>query len=117
MAVEMPSQKYMRTDIKATKLELSGEIKDYIQKKMNMLERYLGNIQVLNCHVEIGLAVGGQKNGQIYRAEANLDLPGELLRVERNATDIFKAIDKVKEHLVDQIKKYKEKKIERKRKG
>ena len=107
----------MKLDIKATKLELSGEIKAYFQKKMNMVERYLGKIQVLNCHVEVGLSVGGQKNGQIYRAEVNLDLPGELIRVERTATDIFKAIDKTKDHLVDQIKKYKEKRIERRRKG
>ena len=106
----------MRIDVKATKLELSEEIKVYIQKKMDMMERYLGKIQVLNCHVEVGLAVGGQQSGQIYRAEVNLDLPGELLRVERTATDIFKAIDKVKDHLVDQIKRYKEKKIDRKRK-
>ena len=104
-------------DIKATKLELSEEIKVYVQKKMNMLERYLGRIQVLNCHVEVGLSVGGQKSGEIYRAEVNLDLPGELLRVERTATDIFKAVDKVKEHLIDKIIKYKEKKIDRKRKG
>lgn len=109
-------ENHMRIDIKATKLELSPEVKNYIQKKIDMLERYLGKIQVLNCHVEIGLAVGGQKSGQIYRAEVNLDLPGKLLRVERTATDIFKAIDKTKEHLVDQVKKYKEKKIERKRK-
>jgi len=107
----------MRIDIKATKLELSEEIKVYIQKKMDMMERYLGKIQVLNCHVEVGVTVGGQQSGQIYRAEVNLDLPGELLRVERTATDIFKAIDKVKDHLVDQIKRYKEKKIDRKRKG
>jgi len=106
----------MRIDIKATKLELSEEIKVYIQKKMDMMERYLGKIQVLNCHVEVGVTVGGQQSGQIYRAEVNLDLPGELLRVERTATDIFKAIDKVKDHLVDQIKRYKEKKIDRKRK-
>ena len=108
---------HMKIDIKATKLELSKEIKDYIQKKVDMLERYLGNIKVINCHVEVGLAVGGQTSGQIYRAEINLDLPGELLRVDRTAQDIFKALDKTKDHMVDQIKKYKEKKIERKRRS
>lgn len=107
----------MKLDIKATKLELSAEIKNYVQKKMDMVERYLGKIQVLNCHVEVGVAVGGQKSGRIYRAEVNLDLPGQLLRVEKTATDIFKAIDKTKDHLVDQVKKYKAKKIDRKRRG
>lgn len=107
----------MKINIKATKLNLTPELKDYIEKKMDMLEKYLGRIQALGCHFEVGLGVGGQSSGKIYRAEANLNLPGELLRVERSEKDIFKAIDKVKDHLAGLIKKYKEKKIDRKRKG
>lgn len=107
----------MKISIKATKLNLTPELKDYVEKKMAMLEKYLGRIQVLGCHFEVGLEVGGQASGKIYRAEANLDLPGELLRVEKSEKDIFKAIDKVKDHLARLIKKYKEKKIDKKRKG
>lgn len=103
-------------NIKATKIELTPEITDYLQKKMDMLEKYLGEIEAVNCHVELGMAVGGQKSGKIYRAEVNLSLPGGMLRVERAEKDLFKAIDKVKDHLARSIKRYKEKRIERKRK-
>ena len=103
----------MNIRIKATKIELTANIKDYVQGKMDMLEKYLGNIQVLNCDVEVGMSVGGQQSGQIYRAEVNLSVPGKLLRVEKTEKNIYKAVDKVKDHLEILIKKYKEKKIAR----
>jgi ribosomal subunit interface protein len=107
----------MQINIKATKVELTDEIKEYIQTKMDMLEKFLGSIQVVNCRVEIGLAVGGQKSGKIFRAEVNLELPQELLRVEKTEKTLNKSIDKVKDHLAGMIKKYKEKRIEKKRKA
>ena len=83
----------MNIRIKGTKIKLTPEIKDYIQEKMDMLEKYLGDIQVLNCDVDVGQAIGGQNSGQIYRAEVNLEVPRELLRVEKTEKELFKAID------------------------
>jgi putative sigma-54 modulation protein len=107
----------MQVKIKATKIELTLEIKDYIQEKMDMLEKYLGHIQVLNCDVEVGMSIGSQTSGKIYRAEANLEVPGELLRVEKTEKELFKAIDKVKDHLTRSIRRYKERRIDRNRRG
>ncbi len=101
----------MQVTIKATKIELTDEMKQYIYKKMDMLDKYLGQIKVVNCSVEVELAVGAQNSGKIYRAEVNLQVPGKLLRVDKMEEDLFKAIDKVKDHLEVIIKRYKEKKI------
>lgn len=106
----------MNVKIKATKIELTPEIKDYIQEKMDMLEKFLGRVQVLNCDVEVGMSVGGQQSGEIYRAEVNLEVPGELMRVVKTEKELFKAIDKVKNHLTRSIKRYKEIRINKKRK-
>lgn len=43
----------MEIRIKATKIELSDDLKEYIEKKIKMLEKYLGGISVSNCDVEI----------------------------------------------------------------
>lgn len=107
----------MQINIKSKKIKLTNEVKEYIQVKMDMLEKYLGKIQVINCDFEIGMEVGGQQNGEIYRAEANLEVPRQLLRVVKTEKDIYKAIDKVKDHLIRSIKKYKEIKTDKKRKG
>jgi len=105
----------MQIKIKATKIEISDKTRDYIMEKMSMLDKYLGDIPVINCDFEVGLATGSHNKGKIYRAEANLSVPGVLLRVEKTEKDLSKAIDKVKDHLARSIRRYKEKKIDKKR--
>lgn len=99
----------MKINLKASKLELTTPISAYCQTKMDMLDKYLGDIPVINCDMEIAKTVGGQNKGDIFRAEVNLEVPRKLLRVEKTAADLYKAIDKVKDHLEIVIKKYKEK--------
>jgi len=106
----------MKIKIKASRLELTDALRDYIENKMNMLEKYLGKrVKVINCDFEIEKAIGGQYKGEIFRAEANLQVPQNVLRVEKTEKDMYKAIDKVKDHLILVIKKYKEKLIDKKR--
>lgn len=105
----MLDRKNMKTNIKSMSLELTGAIKEYIEMKMNLAEKYLGGIKVINCDFEVGKAVGGQNKGEIFRAEVNLELPKQMLRIEKTEKDLYKAIDKVKDHLEISIKKYKEK--------
>jgi len=105
----------MKINIKATKLEVSEKTKVFIQEKMNMLEKYLGSIKPINCDVEVEKFVGKQRSGKIYRCEVNLSLPHEMIRIEKTANDLQKAIEKVKDHLPRSIKRYKEKRIDSKR--
>lgn len=106
----------MNINIKSSRLELTPSLKQYITDKMAMLEKYLGaRVKVVNCDFEIDKAVGGQNKGDIFRAEVNLQVPNEILRVEKTEADMYKAIDKVKDHMDLVIKKYKEKLIDKKR--
>lgn len=102
----------MQVNITGTDITLTDDIKDYVQKKMDMLEKYLGDIQVIHCDVEVGRAVSKQHSGYIYRAEINMQVPGDLLRVEKTEQDLWKAVDKVKDHMARSIKKYKGKRRE-----
>lgn len=107
----------MQLNIKATNLDLAPELKEYMQKKMDMLDKYLGKLKIINAHIEISKTTNRHLKGEIYCAEVNLSLGSDLLRVEKTEKDLFKAIDKVKDHLELVIKKYKDKKIDRKRKS
>ena len=99
----------MEIKLKATNLDLTDSLRNYFQEKMDMVDKYLGDINVVNCDCEIEKTVGGQNKGEIFRAEVNLAVPQQLLRVEKTEQDMYKAIDKVKDHLELVIKKYKEK--------
>jgi putative sigma-54 modulation protein len=107
----------MQINLKATKIKLTPEIKDYVQKKMDMLEKYLGAIKVINADFEVEQITKHHQKGEIFRAEANLEIPGKLLRVEKTENELFKAIDKVKDHLAEMIKENKERMIDRRRKA
>ena len=99
----------MKINLKATKIEMTDAISSYVQDKMDMLDKYLGDTQVLNCDVEVERIIGGQNKGEIFRVEVNLEVPHDLLRVEKTESDLYKAIDKVRDHLDEVIIKYREK--------
>lgn len=101
----------MKINIKATGTKLTPAIREYVEEKMHMLEKYLGDIKVTHFDFEVELTTKHHVKGEIFRAEANISVPGDLLRVEKVEKDLYKAIDKVKDHLVRSIKKYKEKKL------
>jgi putative sigma-54 modulation protein len=100
----------MQANIKAQSFELTAALTEYIEKKINMLDKYLGDIQPIACDVQVELMTRHHAKGDIFRAEINLELPGELLRIEKTEPDLYKAIEKVKDHLAQMIVKYKEKK-------
>lgn len=99
----------MKIKIKATNLELTDAIRDYVNNKMSMLDKYFGDSRPLLCEFEVSLTTNHHLKGEIFRAEANLSLPGQLLRVTKTEKDLYKAIDKVKDHLAPMIVKYKDK--------
>lgn len=105
----------MQLNIKATNIELTDEVKNYVQKKVDMLDKFLEKIQPISADFEVELTTKHHLKGEIYRAEMNLEIFDKLLRVEKIEKDLFKAIDKVKDHMAEAIKKYKEKKIDKKR--
>ncbi len=97
----------MELRIKATNLELTPALRSYITEKFFGLEKYLGSIEASHCDVEVELTTHHHHKGDIFRAEVNLDVPHTLLRVEKTESDLYKAIDKVKDHLVENLTRYK----------
>jgi len=96
----------MKIKIKATKINLTAELKQYIEEKMLSLMKYYNGI--IKADVEVEYTTRHHKKGEVYRAEVNLDVPGKLIRIEKTEKNIYKAIDKVRDHLKIILIKYKE---------
>lgn len=105
----------MRVSIKATNLKLNDELRDYVQKKMDSLEKFAA--KNLGATVEIGLISNHHQKGKIYKTEANLRLPGGIVRVEKQAKNLLKSIDKVKDHLKIILVDRKEKNLDKRRRN
>ncbi|MBU0974165.1 ribosome-associated translation inhibitor RaiA [Patescibacteria group bacterium] len=99
----------MNVQIKAENLTLDERLKSHVREKVHMLTKYLGDVHIIDTKVKVSLTSKHHQKGDIYTCEMALTLPGETLRVNKTTSDIFKAVDKVKDHLVPLIKKYKEK--------
>lgn len=101
----------MTINIVAKSMELTPAIKQYAEEKMEGLEKYLDSIRHID--IEVGMANGHHNKGDIFECKANVQIGGETIMVEREADDLYKAIDKVKDHLREEITQWKKKMEER----
>ncbi len=84
----------------------------YLEKKLESLKKFLKNFnqELLLVEVELGKVTGRQRKGDIFRAEINLSVGGgKIFRVESEQSDLYSAIDEVRDDLEREIKKFKTK--------
>lgn len=99
--------KYMITTIHGTGMELTQAIRNYAEEKITSLEKFFDNIQRVD--IDMGMRSHHHQKGNIFYAEVNLSIPGHMLRVVKEESDLYKAVDKVKDHLKVDIEKIKDK--------
>jgi len=111
----------MKIVIKTTNLRLNQELRNYIKEKIGSLEKFAKLFQNKNYfnhffkkgkpRVEVWLEIGKttrhHQKGDIFRAEAQMRLPGKSLRAESKREDLKLAITEIKDELQRELKKYK----------
>jgi len=100
----------MKIIIKATKLELTSAIETYVKQKIGSLDKFIKNMDkegAVEARVEISRTTKHHNKGPVYRAEANLNLPGKLLRAEHIDWNVRRCVDEIKQELQREIRKYK----------
>lgn len=105
----------MVINIKATNLDLTPSIREYAEEKIGSLNKFLERFEKegeVEIFVEIARTTKHHKSGEVFRAEATFSLGKKVFRAEDLSEDIRLAIDEVRNKLQQEIKKYKEKKIE-----
>ncbi len=98
------------TTLKATGIELTDAVKDYLEKKMAGLDKYLAHVDTPHkLFIELAKTTEHHKNGKVFYAEADIVIPGGHLRATAESYDITDAIDILKEELQRQLKSLKDK--------
>ena len=107
----------MKTIIKATNIRLTSSIRDYINKKIGNLQRFLRNFdkEAIEISIEVGKPSQHHRHGSVFYAEANIKIPGKLFRAQAKTDDIYASIDQIKDELQREIKRFKEKKLTKNR--
>ena len=92
--------------LKATNIELTDEMRSYIDKRIESLNKYLSDNEMVN--VEVGKSTNHHKNGDVFRAEVRLTYQGKHMYTVSDKGDLFSAVDDAKEGMVRLITSRKE---------
>lgn len=111
----------MKISIKATNMELTDTVSSYTIQKIETLSKMTARFeeasQEVLCEIELEKVLD-QHSGDIFRAEVNIQIPGEsLIRAEQTESDLYAAIDGVRETLFRTVRSQKNKKDTLWRKG
>ena len=95
----------MNINVQAKGIDMTDAIKQYVEDKAQMLTKYFDNI--VSVDVIVGMNSQHHQKGKIYFAEFNVSVPGKNINLKKEAEDLYKAIDKVKDHLKVEFEKMK----------
>lgn len=93
----------MKYIIRSSKNENTEAIKNYIEEKLNKLNKYFENPD------EIEASILTKQDGRMQRIEVTIPTPHFTLRNEVSEEDLYAAIDLVSDKLERQIRKNKDK--------
>ncbi len=95
----------MKINIKATGIELTPAITTYTEEKLSSLERFLDqNDESQLARVEIGKTTAHHKHGEVFRAEIKLHTAGQDYYAEAHESDLYAAVDKLKDEITAEVK-------------
>src|SRR5699024_8080293 len=101
----------MKFNIRGENIEVTGAIREYVEKKISKLERYFDSAPTSDVHVNLSVYNDEQ------RIEVTIPMTNLLLRAEVQHIDLYAATDLVVDKLERQIRKYKTKINRKSRQG
>ncbi|MFQ5661629.1 MAG: ribosome hibernation-promoting factor, HPF/YfiA family [Candidatus Paceibacteria bacterium] len=108
----------IRKNIKTTNIELTPEISDYLDKRLQAVEKLIDpedTSAILD--VEVGKTTEHHQSGNIFRAEINLHIAGKQMRASAEESTILNAIDKAEKEVARELRRLKGKRMRFMRKG
>ncbi|MCB9798248.1 ribosome-associated translation inhibitor RaiA [Candidatus Nomurabacteria bacterium] len=96
----------MTINVKAVGVEMTDALNQYTKEKFETLTKFFENI--IQADVTIGKNSDHHAHGEVFYAHATLHVPSHSnIFIEKTEVDLYKAIDKVKDHLKVELEKLK----------
>jgi putative sigma-54 modulation protein len=114
----------MNINIKATNIELTPAIANYVHNKISTVEKYLPTSSEASdlkasiiANVEVGKKSQHHKSGKVFKAEVHLTGDGLDIYAVSDQDDLYAAIDVVKDEVVHNLVQLKDKRLTLARRG
>ena len=120
----------MQVTVKTTNLIITPAIAEYLSRKLDGVDRilsrlehsanarYAGGRALVMARIELGRTTRHHRKGIVFRAEANLDIPGrKMLRAAVEGETLRLAIDRMRDELQQEIRRWKGKRRRDMREG
>lgn len=99
----------MNISIKSTNIDLTPALKDYTEKRIAGISKWCG--EESTAVIEIGKTTAHHKNGEVFKAEINVTTTlGKQFRAVSEKSDLYEAIDDVRNDIVRELSSAKGKK-------
>jgi ribosomal subunit interface protein len=108
----------MKINKKGTNVVWTPEIEEYLEKRLTGLSKLLdANNPTLQLDIELARTTKHHQSGDIFMAEINLHIDGQIFRAVSEREDLFAAIDDMKDEIQRELRSYKGKKLSLVKKG
>lgn len=113
----------MNVQMQSTNMDLTDELREFVEAKMDDVYRALGAMDRTPIQVDLELEKTTRRHPheredeRRYRAEANLTVPGRLIRAEGSADDIHEAVTEMKHRLTREVREWRERLVDERRQG
>ncbi len=95
----------MNLVVSGKNIDVTEGLRSAVEEKIGKLERYF------NDSTEVHVTLSTEKNRQ--KIEVTIPMPGTIIRAEETSTDMYVSIDLVEEVIERQLRKYKNKLIDK----
>lgn len=106
----------MQTIIKATHIDVTDALSQYVDDRIKSLEKYISRFEEQGesiARIELARTTQHHRNGDVFNVEVNLHIDGEVIRASRDGEDMYATIDEVKDVLKLEIQKFKDLRVEK----
>ena len=93
----------MNINIKATGIELTEAIRNYVLKKISSVEKYTEKKEGVIAQVEVGKTTKHHKSGDVFRAEVKMSGAGIDVYAVSEGPDLYAAIDLVEAEVTREL--------------
>ena len=102
----------MKLDVHGRNIEVTDWIREYVEKKVNRLERFLPQAREARADLVYS---DTRAAADRYTAQLTIWANGQILRAEESTGDIFASVDAIVDKMYRQIERYKGRRYDRKR--